>query len=198
MDVPSDRPAAPPDPPLAAGRRARRRRPLRGDRADPDPHPRPRDGAALPRRRLLPPVARLGRRPRRDRGAPRTARRRERPRLGRGRRQPSSTSPSSHSATAGAPTARPGRSPSPATCACRPRPRSPPGTPPPPSPSRPASATCLPPAAIPLRALAALVAYSRVHTGVHYPGDVVAGALMGTTLAQITTHALERHAARRR
>ena len=56
----------------------------------------------------------------------------------------------------------------------------------------------LPPAAIPLRALAALVAYSRVHTGVHYPGDVVAGALMGTTLAQITTHALERHTARRR
>ena len=28
-----------------------------------------------------------------------------------------------------------------------------------------------------------LVAYSRVHTGIHYPGDVVAGALMGTTLA---------------
>ena len=50
----------------------------------------------------------------------------------------------------------------------------------------------LPPAAIPLRALAALVAYSRVHTGVHYPGDVVAGALMGATLAQLTTHALER------
>ena len=37
----------------------------------------------------------------------------------------------------------------------------------------------LPPAAVPLRALAALVAYSRVHTGVHYPGDVVAGALIG-------------------
>ena len=50
----------------------------------------------------------------------------------------------------------------------------------------------LPPAAIPLRALAALVAYSRVHTGVHYPGDVVAGALTGTALAQITTHALDR------
>jgi membrane-associated phospholipid phosphatase len=31
-----------------------------------------------------------------------------------------------------------------------------------------------------------------VHTGVHYPGDVVAGALMGATLAQLTTHALER------
>jgi undecaprenyl-diphosphatase len=56
----------------------------------------------------------------------------------------------------------------------------------------------LPPAAIPLRGLAALVAYSRVHTGVHYPGDVVAGALMGTTLAQLTTHALDRTATNRR
>jgi len=50
----------------------------------------------------------------------------------------------------------------------------------------------LPSAAVPLRGLAALVAYSRVHTGVHYPGDVVAGALIGTTLAQLTTHALDR------
>jgi undecaprenyl-diphosphatase len=50
----------------------------------------------------------------------------------------------------------------------------------------------LPPAAIPLRALAALIAYSRVHTGVHYPGDVIAGALTGTALAQVTTHALDR------
>jgi undecaprenyl-diphosphatase len=50
----------------------------------------------------------------------------------------------------------------------------------------------LPPAAVPLRALAALVAYSRIHTGVHYPGDVVIGALMGTALAQVTTQALER------
>jgi undecaprenyl-diphosphatase len=32
---------------------------------------------------------------------------------------------------------------------------------------------------LPLRFLAALVAYSRVHTGVHYPGDVVVGALIG-------------------
>jgi undecaprenyl-diphosphatase len=55
----------------------------------------------------------------------------------------------------------------------------------------------LPPAAIPLRGLAALVAYSRVHTGVHYPGDVVAGALMGTVLAQLTTHALDRRTNRR-
>ena len=45
-----------------------------------------------------------------------------------------------------------------------------------------------PAAAVPLRALAALVAYSRVHTGVHYPADVLAGALIGTALAQLTTH----------
>jgi undecaprenyl-diphosphatase len=55
----------------------------------------------------------------------------------------------------------------------------------------------LPAAAIPLRGLAALVGYSRVHTGVHYPGDVVAGALMGTALAQFTTHALDRRTAHR-
>lgn len=31
----------------------------------------------------------------------------------------------------------------------------------------------------PVRALATLVAYSRVHTGVHYPGDVIAGSFIG-------------------
>jgi undecaprenyl-diphosphatase len=56
----------------------------------------------------------------------------------------------------------------------------------------------LPPVAIPLRALAAVVAYSRVHTGVHFPGDVVAGALIGTTVAQLTTHTLERVTPRHR
>ena len=35
-----------------------------------------------------------------------------------------------------------------------------------------------------LRFLAAAVAYSRVHTGVHYPGDVVAGALIGASTGQ--------------
>jgi membrane-associated phospholipid phosphatase len=53
----------------------------------------------------------------------------------------------------------------------------------------------MPGAAVPLRVLAALVAYSRVHTGVHYPGDVVAGSLMGAAFAQLTTHAIDRRVA---
>lgn len=48
-----------------------------------------------------------------------------------------------------------------------------------------------PAAAVPLRALAALVAYSRVHTGVHYPGDVIAGSLLGGALAQVASYAVE-------
>ena len=50
----------------------------------------------------------------------------------------------------------------------------------------------LPRDAVPIRALAAAVAYSRVHTGVHYPADAIAGAFLGTTLAQATAHALQR------
>jgi undecaprenyl-diphosphatase len=50
----------------------------------------------------------------------------------------------------------------------------------------------LPVVSAPLQGLAALVAYSRVHTGVHYPGDVLAGALSGTVLARLTAHALDR------
>ena len=42
----------------------------------------------------------------------------------------------------------------------------------------------------PLSILAGLVAYSRVHTGVHYPLDVVVGALCGVTLATVTDRAL--------
>jgi membrane-associated phospholipid phosphatase len=34
---------------------------------------------------------------------------------------------------------------------------------------------------LPLRGLALLVGYSRIHTGVHYAGDVVAGAVVGST-----------------
>ncbi|MFI8189348.1 phosphatase PAP2 family protein [Streptomyces sp. NPDC085946] len=41
----------------------------------------------------------------------------------------------------------------------------------------------LPPAAVPLGALAGAVGYSRVHTGVHYPGDVAAGAVLGIASA---------------
>lgn len=51
----------------------------------------------------------------------------------------------------------------------------------------------LPVAAVPLHASAGLVAYSRVHTGVHYPGDVVVGSMLGTVLAQLTCRALDRY-----
>lgn len=50
----------------------------------------------------------------------------------------------------------------------------------------------LPAAGVPLQALAALVGYSRVHTGVHYPGDVVAGALLGALIADLATGAIIR------
>lgn len=38
---------------------------------------------------------------------------------------------------------------------------------------------------VPLHVAAALVAYARVHTGVHYPSDVVAGALAGAMCASM-------------
>jgi membrane-associated phospholipid phosphatase len=50
----------------------------------------------------------------------------------------------------------------------------------------------LPIAGVPLRALATLVAYSRVHTGVHYPGDVVAGSVLGGAVAPVVVAALTR------
>ena len=37
----------------------------------------------------------------------------------------------------------------------------------------------LPQLALPLFGLATVVGYSRVHNGVHYPGDVMAGAVLG-------------------
>lgn len=40
-------------------------------------------------------------------------------------------------------------------------------------------ASVAPGTSVPLHFAAATVAYSRVHTGVHYPGDVVAGSLIG-------------------
>ncbi|MBS1887251.1 MAG: phosphatase PAP2 family protein [Actinobacteria bacterium] len=48
----------------------------------------------------------------------------------------------------------------------------------------------LPAASIPLHALATLVAYSRVHTGVHYPLDAIVGSVLGSALSQVTTHLL--------
>ena len=45
----------------------------------------------------------------------------------------------------------------------------------------------LPAAGVPLHALAAMVGYSRVHTGVHYPGDVLGGALLGAMISDATT-----------
>jgi membrane-associated phospholipid phosphatase len=49
-----------------------------------------------------------------------------------------------------------------------------------------------PGAGIPLHAAAALVAYSRVHTGVHYPADVVAGAITGGALTPVAVTLLNR------
>jgi len=42
----------------------------------------------------------------------------------------------------------------------------------------------LPAAAGPLGMLASAVGYARVHTGVHYPGDVVIGAVIGTAVGE--------------
>ncbi len=45
-------------------------------------------------------------------------------------------------------------------------------------------ATIAPGWAAALRSLASVVGYSRVHTGVHYPGDVIVGALVGSTIGE--------------
>jgi membrane-associated phospholipid phosphatase len=47
-----------------------------------------------------------------------------------------------------------------------------------------AVAQILPAAAAPLRTLAAAVGYSRVHTGVHYPADVIIGAMIGVAVGE--------------
>ncbi|WP_300604947.1 phosphatase PAP2 family protein [Trebonia sp.] len=43
----------------------------------------------------------------------------------------------------------------------------------------------LPALALPLRLLAGAVAYSRVHTGVHYPGDALFGSIVGAGVAEV-------------
>jgi membrane-associated phospholipid phosphatase len=55
-----------------------------------------------------------------------------------------------------------------------------------------AVAHTLPAAAGPLGLLASAVGYSRVHTGVHYPGDVVIGAVIGTAVGEAVGWATRR------
>jgi undecaprenyl-diphosphatase len=43
-----------------------------------------------------------------------------------------------------------------------------------------------------LRFLAGAVAYSRVHTGVHYPGDAVVGSLIGAGVGGVVAAASRR------
>ncbi|MFN8217128.1 MAG: phosphatase PAP2 family protein [Solirubrobacterales bacterium] len=50
----------------------------------------------------------------------------------------------------------------------------------------------LPALSAPLRALATLVGYSRVHTGVHYPADVLVGAFIGVSAAELAGLLLDR------
>ena len=45
---------------------------------------------------------------------------------------------------------------------------------------------------LPLRSLAAAVAYSRVHGGAHYPADVVAGSLIGSATATAAVRVMQR------
>jgi undecaprenyl-diphosphatase len=49
-----------------------------------------------------------------------------------------------------------------------------------------------PAAGIPISIVTSLVAYSRVHTGVHYPSDAIAGTVSGVALAPVAVTALER------
>jgi undecaprenyl-diphosphatase len=54
------------------------------------------------------------------------------------------------------------------------------------------AARFMPATTVPLNVLATAVGYSRVHTGVHYPGDVLVGALIGAVTADVVTHRLAR------
>jgi undecaprenyl-diphosphatase len=50
----------------------------------------------------------------------------------------------------------------------------------------------LPGLAVPIRLLAGGVAYSRVHTGVHYPGDAMIGTIVGSGIAAMVGGACDR------
>lgn len=49
----------------------------------------------------------------------------------------------------------------------------------------------------PLGCAAAVVGYSRVHSGVHYPGDVIAGVVVGASIGELVSWIGERVATRR-
>src|SRR5689334_7494954 len=55
-----------------------------------------------------------------------------------------------------------------------------------------AVANSWPPVAGPIQTLATLVAYSRVHTGVHYPGDVIVGSTVGSIVGPLASYGLRR------
>ena len=52
----------------------------------------------------------------------------------------------------------------------------------------------LPTLALGLNFLAAAVAYSRIHTGVHYPGDTVVGAVIGASTASTLSAVMDNFA----
>ena len=54
----------------------------------------------------------------------------------------------------------------------------------------------LPALAFPLRVLALCVAYSRVHTGVHYPSDALAGGIVGGVVGQTVAWAAHQGSAK--
>jgi undecaprenyl-diphosphatase len=49
----------------------------------------------------------------------------------------------------------------------------------------------LPGLALGLNFLAAAVAYSRIHTGVHYPGDTVVGSVIGASTATVVSAVMD-------
>lgn len=51
----------------------------------------------------------------------------------------------------------------------------------------------VPEAAAPLGFLAALVAYSRIHTGVHYPGDALVGSVIGAGIGTVVAATADRY-----
>ncbi len=59
-----------------------------------------------------------------------------------------------------------------------------------------AAGRAMPVVSLPLHALAGTVAYSRVHTGVHYPLDVLVGSVLGASLSQVSSMNIDHPAAR--